>query len=348
MKPWLMGCCLLLAAPFLAAAGDQAGSPDNPDLVILYTGNGNAEIEPMGCCFKTGGMARRANRIADLRKQHPHLLVVDSGDCLRRKPGDAVYDIRPKHVHRALAAIGYDVLNIAGGEMAAGEAFRKLFENDAAMPLVSTNVVSTNPDRKNLWPAFRLKKAGLVTIGIMGLTKQTEADGFRIAEPEEAVRRWLPAVQKEADIIVLLSHIGWEKTKEIVQNHPGIHVAIVGYDDYPTFDPETVNDTLIVKNAFDGGMLGIVEIWLNGERGAPRIQSRLDLLDYRIPVKREYTDLESNFRAEKKAFEAELKKRAAEQNKQRELARYLHMSPEQFMEYMKKNNGRLDQKVDNP
>lgn len=338
MKKYLAWFCLLFVVPLNTFAGETKGASIQPNLVIVYTGDGRLKIEPTGCCSKIGGMSRRATRIAEIRERYPNVLVLDSGDYLRDSPKEPMDEIRPRHVHKALSRIGYDALNIAGGELMAGETFLSLFASEPSMPLISANIKFANTNWVPQWSPFQIKTLGGVRISIIGIASKADTSMFTVTDPIMAISGLLPALESQADIIVLLSHLKWDQTKSLVQDNPSIDLAIVGYDNFATFDPETVGESLMVKNAFDGGVLGIVKVWTTPQRQITRIEGNIELIDNQIRPRPEYQVLESDYNAEKIAF----KKRIAEENSRKKIDGFLKMSPHQFLEYVKKNNGKIE------
>jgi 2',3'-cyclic-nucleotide 2'-phosphodiesterase (5'-nucleotidase family) len=334
---WLWTAALLA----LCATGPAFAETDSPaDLTIVHTGDGLGHIEPQGCCDRIGGMARRATEIRKIRAANPHVLVVDSGNFMSRNPRDRFPSIRAEHVHRALSVIDYDALNVAGAEMAGGEHFAAFLRSEPDAPLVSLNVAPADGGPAP-WPAYRILPAGNLRVALVGLAAwpggRSPASPYAVASPEARLRERLPEIRKQADVIVLLSHVGWEATRALAKEFPAIDLAISGYDAYPDFEPETIGRTRLVKNAAGGGLLGVVRLWVDESRRVRRSESQMLLLEEKHPPDPDFARLESDFRARIAAARAE-EKAAQAAAFHREAARFLEMSPEQFMEQMKAQN----------
>ena len=331
-------CFLFVILPMNGFAEDTDLTSANPDIVIVYTGDGRLKIDPAGCCSKIGGMSRRATRIAEIREQYPHVLVLDCGNYLKARRNDRLDEVRPKHVQRALKVIGYDALNVAVGELDAGELFLSLFGSEPSIPLVSANAKIADKSDVHQWPSFLIRTLGGIRIGIIGLASNADTPTFTVTDPILAINNILPELETKADIIVLLSNLNWNLTKSIVMDNPSINLAIVGYDNYATFDPETVGETLMVKSTFDGGTLGIVKIWTTAQRNISHFKKQIELLETKIRPRPEYQFLEEDYQADVIAW----KKKVKEEEKNKKFNKYLRMSPKEFMDYMKNNNGRLE------
>lgn len=334
----LLALCLLSVLVIFSSVTSAGAAADLPDLVILYTGDGRGNIEPSGCCSKIGGMARRATKIKEFRELYKNIILADSGDFLWKRPGDMLHPLQVEHVRKAFTAIGYDAVNIGDGEIASGEIFMRHFQTEPLPPLFSSNVTLAK-DGERPWAPYIIREAGKVRTAIIGLNSpdmvQSNPDGlFAVSDPIQTLEKLIPEIRTKADMVVLLSHLGWEKSKQVVERFPMIDIVIVGHDSYPTFSSETIGKTLMVKNAAGGGLLGVVEVWTDASNRPAKMESRLEVLVEKIQPLPEYAKLEQDFRAQKYA-----NKQRLEQDKIAEDAgKYLKMTPEEFMAEMKKEN----------
>jgi 2',3'-cyclic-nucleotide 2'-phosphodiesterase (5'-nucleotidase family) len=313
-----------------------------PDLVILYTGDGQGNIEPTGCCSKIGGLARRATKIKEFKEKYTPLILVDTGDFLWKNPRDTVHPIRVEHIHNAFMAIGYDAINIADGEIASGDEFIKHFGNNAAMPLVSSNVVASKEGGRT-WPPYIIKKTGKLKTAVIGLASpdlvKNNPDGiFTVSDPVKTLEKYLPEIKAKADIIILLSHLGWDPSRQMAQTYPDIDIVIVAHDTYPTFDPERIGKTLLVKNSWGGGLLGVIDVWADPSNRAEKIESRLEVLVTEIQPLPEYAKFETDFKKDAVEYKRKLKERETAEKAEQVIEKYKKMTPQQFLEQMKKEN----------
>jgi 2',3'-cyclic-nucleotide 2'-phosphodiesterase (5'-nucleotidase family) len=344
---------LLAAAIFLATFPAYAEKQAPADLVIVYTGDGRGNIEPTGCCYKIGGMARRATRIREIREKHPNVLVVDVGNFFGMKRREKFPSLRAEHVHRALSIIDYDVLNVADTEMSGGKPFEKFFRSDPILPLTSLNVTPLEAGPKE-WPLFRLLKAGNLQVAFIGIAdwpanRRSRPSDYMVHPPAERLQEHLAKIRKQADVIVLLSHIGWESTRSLIGHFPDIDIAISGYDVYPDFEPEKIGRTLVTKNPSGGGVIGVIRLWADETRRVRKADSELMLLEMNIHPDPEYLSIETDFAARKSDYERRLKNEEQMAAIKEELARFSKMSPKEFLEQMKTDNRFLSaEEVQNP
>ncbi|MBU0993373.1 MAG: hypothetical protein KJ737_12840 [Proteobacteria bacterium] len=310
-----------------------------PDIVILYTGDGLGNIEPIGCCSKMGGMARRATRIHQLRQFYKQVLLLDAGDCIAKKANGPYVSIQMAHIYNAFTIMQYDALNIADGEVALMSEFQRIFLSDSAIPVISANIMDTQQD-KSIWPPYIIKKIGGVRVAIIGVVAQRLfesqlPENLSLSEPITVLKDQLPDIRKKSDVVILLSHLGWEASRQIVKDIPDIDISIVGHDyTYPHFEPETVGNTLMVKNTNGGGTLGVIKIWMDKKKNINRRESAFEILSFSMQPMAEYTEIESKYKEDITA----VKKQEEEEKVKEEMNTYLKLSPEQFIEQMKKEN----------
>lgn len=328
---------ITIAAGFLLVVPAPVSSSP-ADFVLIYTGDGRGEVEPVGCCSKIGGMARRAAFIEGVRKENEHVLVVDSGDFLWHDRLDPVSPLKALHIRKAFDAIGYDALNIADAEIASLEHTYRFLKDSDSFKAISLNVRPHFPTDEGItiYP-YIVKKVNGVRIAIAGLTSRsffgkTNAWTSDIESEEEALAEKLPEIKNVSDIVVLLSHAGWEKTLGLVQRFDGIDVAIVAHEEsYEDYASTEENGTLLVRNAPQGVVVGIVRFWIDKEGlGITRRESRLVVLDQKIVPTAVQADLEASFvRDRKESFK---------HPETIDHRKYLSLTPEQFFEQMKKEN----------
>ena len=91
-------------------------------------------------------------------------------------------------------------------------------------------------------------------------------EGLKVKDPETTLKEILPKVKTQADIIILLSHLGKNETTLLLQKVPGVDVAIVGHDPGILNQPEILTKTILVQNSMQGKFLGILDLTI-GTKG---------------------------------------------------------------------------------
>lgn len=109
---------------------------------------------------------------------------------------------------------------------------------------------------------------GLVTDGALRATLPERAKGFTITKEEAAIRRWVPVLRKNADYVVLLSHIGFGRDRKklamldrLDDEDPDLNIDLV-IDGHSHRDEEVWadEDTFVVQADHYGLRLGVVRV----------------------------------------------------------------------------------------
>jgi len=176
-----------------------------------------------------GGVARRATFINAVHDEAEHVLLFDVGNSLLREHDPAKLT-RGKTSIEAMNRVGYDAAAIGGLDiyiLTAAELRERIQE--AEFPVLSANAVLAGTDQLIAEPYAILDLADH-KVGIIGLTDAASGSDLETIDPVSAVRRWLPDVQRHADIIVLLSHAGEDADSRVLGQFPAIDIVVSGRD----------------------------------------------------------------------------------------------------------------------
>lgn len=234
--------------------------------------------------------------ISDLRKQYGDILLLDAGDFFWKKN---LKELRASITVKAIKMMQYDVLNVSDGELRCGLAFLDHFTGAIQERLISSNIFK---DNKYVFKPYALKAVNGVNVAVLGVVlpglikpQQAFEDQIEIRDPESTLRALLPQLKKEVDIVVVLSHMGWDQSVQLANNVDNLDFIIVGHDYYPTFDPVTINETVLLKSSVGGKHLGEIKMWLDSRKKLQRYESTLIELSSKINIYPEYTLPEKEF-----------------------------------------------------
>jgi len=223
---------VLAAGAFAVAAACSAatGEAQKAPLVLLWTGETHAMLEPCECPLRPeGGLARRAAAIsAELRSGCA--ILVDAGGWA----AGGLYDeytegaeadrLRSEATVRAMALMGYDAVAVSDEELLDGGELIARLAAEGRLPLVSANLVERATGKAFL-PAFRVVERGGWKVGIVGLTTTgldvlapAAAARFDTTDPAKAAREAVrQARESGAEAIVLLSPLGEEASERLAR-----------------------------------------------------------------------------------------------------------------------------------
>jgi hypothetical protein len=188
---------------------------ERPSLLVAYTGETRSYLEPCGCyAGQAGGIARRATAIERLRALDLPFLLVDTGNVL---DGETPLErLRSETYLRCMAQIGYDAVLVTSAELRLGLEFLQRMQRETRLPFVSSNLLTPSGDL--LFAPYSIHQAG---VAILGLSDDLPPSAdLRRLEPQQALNRWLPIVEKEAEIVLLLSGLDAEENQKLAKTFP--------------------------------------------------------------------------------------------------------------------------------
>lgn len=221
-----------------------------------------------------GGVTRRAMLINELRRTlHGQTLVIDVGDYMDGTPfsleflGEA--DVA------CMNAIGYDFATLGNHEFSNRlPQIKKLLEIGRFTTLLA-NARLRNSAQPLCPPYVMIERFGL-KIALFGLiVKDTQnyrgaREGVEILDPFETARRVVPQLRAQADLVILISHLGYEDDQRLAREVPGIDVIVGGHShtrlEEPTFvewgkkEAPNLGGTVIVQAHQWGGELGRLDL----------------------------------------------------------------------------------------
>jgi len=270
--------------------------------------------------------------IESIRKDGQSVLLLDCG---------AVFDnIRDKAelLLNAMELMGYDALNLGGPEFAFGKEFLEHTRSHASFPYIASNLLYDS-GRLPWTKEYIIKDMGGIKVAILGVlnpddlkqvTHQAYVKGLEVIRPETTLGRLLPEVKAKADLVILLSRFGVEKTRALVNAVKGIDVAISSGSD-GVFFVEPLEGTALLQTGSLGKTIGLLKIALD-EKGAPRVsESRYISMPRSVPDDERIARLVEGFKNAKAT-----KEEKARGKTQKELMGRLQLTPEQFMERYRK------------
>lgn len=240
-------------------------------LTILHFNDFHGQIEPIrdpGTGRFEGGIARLAGLVAAIRAESPErpVLLLFAGDLLQGTVTSTVFLGSPDVGF--FSDMGVDAVAMGNHELDYGQqVFRELIA-EAQYPILVANLIA-EPPPFGVRPYVALSPAGGPRVAVLGLvtaeltttTHPRNTGGIRVADPVETALRWVPELRRRADLVVVLSHLGYAVDRRLAREVPGIDLIIGGHD-HVLFDEPRMEQGVPILQA--------------GERG--RHLGRLDLL----------------------------------------------------------------------
>jgi 5'-nucleotidase/UDP-sugar diphosphatase len=246
---------LLVLAPWCLAG--------QVDLKILYVNDFHGFAEPYQAGAQEaplGGIAYLAGAVDRARGQGPVLLLA-AGDMIQ---GNAWANLfQGKSSLEVMNAMKFDAMVVGNHEFDFGPKVLKERVGQARFPVLGANVKGL----AGLKP-YVIKNVAGVKVGIIGVvtpdtpftTHPRNVTGLTFSTPESAVKKYLQELKGRADIIVVLSHCGFEADKELAAKVPGIDVIVGGHSHTKIIRPEVVGQTIIVQAWEHAKALGVLNL----------------------------------------------------------------------------------------
>ncbi len=230
-------------------------------LTILHTNDTHSQIKPLSVnladTMKAGraGFIRRIAMIQDERKKDPELLLFDSGDFSQGSPyytmfrGDVEAGLMNK-MHYDAGTIGNHEFDFGLNNMA--RVFKSL-----NFPIVCANYDFTGTPLQGIVKPYVIIKRKGVKIGVFGLSPQLDGlvdkknyGSIKYLDPVSKAQEMADVLKKKkCDLIICISHLGWEEKgmgdQEVISHTRGIDLVLGGHS-------HTYFTTLRYVNNLDG------------------------------------------------------------------------------------------------
>lgn len=183
----------------------------------------------------------------------------------------------------AMNLLGYDAMVLGEQDFWLGlDVLRQRME-EAEFPILSANVAMAETNQLFATP-YVIKEIGDHQVAIIGLTNQEAASAaggaITVLDPLEALQDVIVEVSKEADVIIVLSHLGTEMNLQLASEVKGIDL-IVGGRSRDVLDPPAwieASGTVIVQAGYLGEWIGVVSLEIDSQGKVVSHQGQVVLL----------------------------------------------------------------------
>ncbi|MDH7602785.1 MAG: bifunctional UDP-sugar hydrolase/5'-nucleotidase, partial [Armatimonadota bacterium] len=241
----------------------QAGEASQWTLVtVLHTNDIHGNVAPRN---DSGGLARAATLVRQIRTVMPNVVLLDAGDIIHGTPED--YLSRGKATISAMNAASYDAAATGNHEYDFGLDALEEVISTATFPFLAANVNATSGENWNgLAPSIVLN-AGGIRIGVIGLaTLETVSlhwpgsiKDIRVYDPIETAKLLVPKVRESVDVLIILSHLGIDLDRILAREIDGIDFIIGGHSHTAIDQWEWVGNTLIAQTGAYCRALGRID-----------------------------------------------------------------------------------------
>jgi 5'-nucleotidase len=257
-----------------------------PKLTILHTNDTHSNIDPFPLNHAKfpgmGGVSKRYALIEQIRLEEQHVLLLDAGDIFQGTPYFNKYGGELEM--KLMSYLKYDAATMGNHDFDAGlDGFLSAHQH-ANFPFLCANYDFTNTVLNGITQSNVTFEKGPIKVGVFGIGVELkglvpdEKFGNTIyLDPIETANRQAEILAKEGcDLIICLSHLGFEHAENIVSDRVlarstrGIHIILGGHTHTFLEDPAIeINldgaEVIINQVGWGGVKLGRLDIVWDGE-----------------------------------------------------------------------------------
>lgn len=263
-------------------------------ITILHTNDTHSNID----CFPAthakypnlGGVSRRHELITQVRQEEEHVLLLDAGDIFQGTP----YFNRFGGVleMKLMTHLGYDAATMGNHDFDIGmDGFLKAKEY-ANFPFLCANYDFSNTIMDGKTKPYQIFNKGGVKIGVFGLGVELKGlvpdlnyKETKYLNPVETANEIIRQLKQEkVDLIICLSHLGYEYTndkisdRKLAQQTDGIDLIIGGHThtflEKPTVEYNLSGKTTLINQVgWAGVQVGRIDFYVGNN-----VKSKSDLI----------------------------------------------------------------------
>ncbi len=215
------------------------------------------------------GMPLMKHIIDGIKAKNKNNLLLDSGDMFH---GTNEANIeKGKGVVEVANLMGYNAMTPGNHDFNFG--FDRLLEIKSQLnfPVLSANIY------KNGKPAFqeyKIVQVGNKKIGLFGMTETTallntnskDTKGVTLEDPVKTASRIVAELKGKVDAIILISHLGDDKDRNVVKKVDGIDLILCGHHHFLYKKAVRVNNTYLVEAGGYSTHVGLADMYFrNGK-----------------------------------------------------------------------------------
>lgn len=234
-------------------------------LYILHSNNTNGALENCYCPdHPLGSVEKRVEFVQSFLTSHPNTVIVDAGDLF-----SPVYrPLKDSLMSEAYQLIPYDAILPGDQELTRGELYLNTFLTNT-----HSDIVLSNHSSEWLKGSIteKIVTRGNKKIGIIGVIHKNifryypkEVQGsIEIDDPITTVKSLVNSLKKKTDLIIVLTHQGFDEDTRLAEAVPGVDVIIGSHSQSTIMKPKETNGAIIAQTGKNGYYMGVVKVVFN-------------------------------------------------------------------------------------
>ena len=234
-------------------------------LFILHTNNTNGALENCYCPdHPLGSIEKRSLYIQDFINSNPRTIVLDAWDFFTMSKKL----LKDSLVCEAYATIPYDGILLGDQELTRDVKFL-----NTVLPKLESSIILSNLEAPSLSfvRKYKVIKRGGLSIGVIGILggnamkyyPKDIRDSIVLNDPVSTVNEIVKRIRPRTDVIILLSHQGFDQDQVLAKSLKGVNVILGAHSQTVPKEPVIINDILISQAGREGYYVGLIELKLN-------------------------------------------------------------------------------------
>jgi 5'-nucleotidase/UDP-sugar diphosphatase len=248
-------------------------------ITILHTNDIHGHFVPEPATWidghpLVGGFVALDYYIRLARAKDSNNLLLDAGDLMT---GNMICDIEYKGAEggaliEMMNMVGYDGMVYGNHEFDKPITNARNLAKIADFPILCANLVDSlgknfAKDKYKIYDCQGLKVGviGVTYHQMYGMANPGNLMGFYTIDPAKVVNDIVAEIDAPTDLIIVLSHLGYENDVELAKHIKNVDVIVGGHTHKRIETPETVNGVLIVQAGSYSRDLGKLELTVAGD-----------------------------------------------------------------------------------
>ena len=205
------------------------------------------------------------------------MLVLDAGDLLFKKFTNPIPEQELKMVTdkarliiESFNLMGYNALGIGDDDLTLGKEFLLEISKKANFPFLSSNIFD-EASEKLLFQPYLINQMNGLRIGMFSLLSpdiflgqsDPRRKGIAVRPAVEVAQKMVKELQPKTDLIILLSHLSYQKDVELAQTGQGIHLIVGSHTGMNLVNPTIIKNTIILQTPPRGMYTGRLDLTLH-------------------------------------------------------------------------------------
>lgn len=213
--------------------------------------------------------------------QKEHVLTVDIGDHMDRMDirSEASYGKTNVQIMNR-SGIQYATIGNNEGITLPKEKLDELY-TEASFTVITSNLFEPKTGQTPSWAVpYVIHTAGELRVAILGMTipfiPSYQSMGWEIKEPAPILREQIAALRSSVDVVILLSHLGYQTDCRLANEVDGLDLILGGHSHHTLPEGERIGRTLITQAGRFGENVGHVKlVWDRTQKAIMDVKAEL-------------------------------------------------------------------------